>query len=278
MGNLDGKVAFITGAARGQGRSHALRLARDGADIIAIDVVKNLPTVPYDLATESDLEETARQVEALGRRIVTRVADVRDPDALTAALDESVAELGRLDMVLANAGIFTLGPADSMTPEIWTETIDVCLTGVWYTCKAAYPHLLKSGDGGSIVITSSMAAFKGLPMFAHYSAAKSGVVGLMRALAYEWAPDNIRVNTVHPGSVETDMVHNQAIYALFGPDIPLEERTKENLADRFGAQTALDIPWMEPIDVSNAIAWLVSDDARYVTGIQLPVDGGTLLK
>ncbi|GAA4372889.1 mycofactocin-coupled SDR family oxidoreductase [Agromyces bauzanensis] len=277
MGRLDGKVAFITGAARGQGRSHAIRMAKEGADIIAIDIARKLPTVPYKGATSEDLAETVRQVEALDRRIVASEADVRDYGALKGALDEGVAQLGRLDIVSANAGIFSSAAAEEMTEEAWDEMIDVNLKGVWLTTKAAIPHLRAAG-GGSIIITSSTAGIKAFPNFIHYVAAKHGVIGIMRTLALELAPDMIRVNTVHPTSVDTDMVQNEAMYALFAPDLEAAARTREVMGERFGAMNALPIPWVEPVDISNAVLWLASDEARYVTGIMLPVDAGSTAK
>ncbi|WP_448006324.1 mycofactocin-coupled SDR family oxidoreductase [Agromyces bauzanensis] len=277
MGRLDGKVAFITGAARGQGRSHALRLAQEGADIIAVDIAGQISTVPYAMGTQADLDETVRQVEALDRRIVARKADVRDGEALRAAVDEGVAELGRLDIVAANAGIFSNATSDELTEEQWNDMLDVNLSGVWRTCKVAIPHLRAAG-GGSIIITSSTAGLKGFPNFAHYVSAKHGVVGLMRTLALELAPDMIRVNTVHPTSVDTDMIQNENLYALFAPDLEPAERTREALGERFQAMNALPIPWVEPVDISNAVLWLASDEARYVTGVTLPVDAGSTQK
>lgn len=277
MGRLDGKVAFITGAARGQGRSHALRLAQEGADIIAVDVVKQLDTVPYAMSTPEDLAETVRQVEALDRRIVAREADVRDYDGLKAAVDEGVAELGRLDIVSANAGIFSAAPSDELSDDAWNDMIGVNLTGVWHTAKAAIPHLRAAG-GGSIIITSSVAGLKGAPGFIHYVAAKHGVVGIMRTLALELAPDMIRVNSVHPTSVDTDMIQNEFLYSMFAPDLPAEERTRDALGERFKATNALPIPWVETVDISNAVLFLASDEARYVTGVTLPVDAGSTTK
>jgi SDR family mycofactocin-dependent oxidoreductase len=278
MGRLDGKVAFITGAARGQGRSHALRMAEEGADIIAVDVSRQLPTVEYPMSTPDDLAETVRLVESLDRRIIAREADVRDYGALKAALDEGVAELGRLDIVSANAGIFSQGRADELSDESWDEMIGVNLTGVWHTAKAAIPHLKAGGSGGSIIITSSTAGIKGFENFAHYVSAKHGVVGLMRTLALELAPDMIRVNTVHPTSVDTDMIQNDMLYALFAPDLEPEQRTREALGERFQTLNALPIQWVEPVDISNAVLWLASDEARYVTGVMLPVDAGSTTK
>ena len=278
MGRLDGKVAFITGAARGQGRSHALRMAEEGADIIAVDVAKQLPTVEYPMSTTEDLAETVRLVETLDRRIFAREADVRDYDALKSALDEGVAEFGRLDIVSANAGIFSQGRADELSDESWDEMIGVNLTGVWHTAKAAIPHLKAGGNGGSIIITSSTAGLKGFENFVHYVSAKHGVVGLMRTLALELAPDMIRVNSIHPTSVDTEMIQNDMLYALFAPDLEPEQRTREAMGERFQTLNALPIPWVEPVDISNAVLWLASDESRYVTGVTLPVDAGSTQK
>ncbi len=277
MGRLDGKVAFITGAARGQGRSHALRLAQEGADIIAVDLVSQIDSVPYAMATPEDLAETVRQVEALDRRIVAREADVRDYDALKSAVDAGVAELGRIDIVSANAGIFSNAPADELTDAAWDDMIGVNLTGVWHTAKAAIPHLRAAG-GGSIIITSSTAGIKGFPNFVHYVAAKHGVVGIMRTLALELAPDMIRVNTVHPTSVDTDMIQNQTMYDLFAPDYAPGTATADVFRERMNGMNALPIPWVEPVDISNAVLWLASDESRYVTGVMLPVDAGSTQK
>ena len=276
-GRVEGKVAFVTGAARGQGRSHALRLAQEGADIIAIDLVGQIDSVPYDMARPADLEETVRQVEALDRRIVATQADVRDYDALKSALDAGVAELGRLDIVSANAGIFSFGAMDELSETEFDDMIDVNLKGVWHTAKAAIPHL-RANKGGSIILTSSTAGILAVPNIGHYVAAKHGVVGLMKTLALELAPDMIRVNSVHPTSVDTDMIQNAATYALFAPDLPEDQRTREVIGERFGAMNVLPIPWVEAVDISNAVLWLASDESRYVTGLQLKVDAGQTLK
>jgi (+)-trans-carveol dehydrogenase len=278
MGKLDGKVVLVTGAARGQGRSHALRLAQEGADVIAVDRCADVPTVGYPMATEEDLAETVRQVEALDRRVVSRVADVRDTAALTAAVDEGVAELGRLDIVLANAGIASFAPVEDLTDEMWDEMIDINLTGVFKTVRAAVPHLRAHGQGGAIVLTSSTAGIKGLGNLAHYVAAKHGVVGLVKTFANELAPDMIRVNSVHPTAVSTDMIHNRKTYGNFVPDKPEGEVTQDDVAPLFQGLNAMPVPWVEAADISNAILWLVSDDARYVTGVQLPVDAGSVVK
>jgi SDR family mycofactocin-dependent oxidoreductase len=277
-GRLEGKVAFITGAARGQGRSHAIRLAQEGADIVAVDLVKQIESVPYAMSTPDDLAETVKEVEALDRRIIATEADVRDFGSLKAAVDDGVAQLGRLDIVSANAGIFSEGRADELPEQTWQDMIDVNLTGVWHAVKAAVPHLKAGGRGGSIILTSSTAGLYAFENFAHYVAAKHGVVGLMRTLALELAPDMIRVNSVHPTSVNTDMIQNSMTYGLFAPDLPENERTKETLAPRFQTMNALPIPWVEPIDISNAVLWLASDEARYVTGVPLPIDAGATTK
>ena len=276
MGKLDGKVGFITGAARGQGRSHALKLAQEGADIIAIDLCAQVSSVGYPLATAEDLAETVEQVEALDRRIVASTADVRDTAQLKKAVDDGVAELGRLDIVLANAGIASFAPIEDLTDEAWDDMIDINLTGVFKTVRAAVPHIKSGGRGGAIVLTSSTAGIKGLANLAHYVAAKHGVVGLVKTLANELAPFEIRVNSVHPTSVDTDMIHNAQTYATFMPDNPDPKR--EDAAEAFKTLNALPIEWVEPVDISNAIAFLVSDDARYITGVQLPVDAGSVIK
>lgn len=271
-GKLEGKVAFITGAARGQGRSHAIRLAQEGADIIAIDVSKQVETVPYPTAKAEDLAETVRQVEALDRRIIAAEADVRDFDALKAVVDQGVAELGRLDIVLANAGISTPASSLEMSEEVWQTMIDVNLTGVWKTVKASVPHILAGGAGGSVVLTSSLAAIYANPGTLHYSAAKAGVAMMAKILAKELAPQSIRVNSVHPTTVATEMILNEATYKLFRPD--LEHPTRADFEEAALTLNRLPIPAMEAVDISNAILYLVSEDGRYVTGTEHVVDAG----
>ena len=276
-GRVEGKVAFITGAARSQGRSHALRLAQEGADIIAVDVCAPIGSIGmYPPATDEDLAETVRQVEALDRRIVATKADVRDSAAMKAPVDDGVAQLGRLDIVLGNAGVFEIQPALEITDEAWREMIDINLTGVWNTCKVALPHLIEGGRGGSIVLTSSTAGLKGTPNTIHYTAAKHGVVGVMRTLANEFAQHSIRVNSVHPTGVDTVMIQNEKTWGLFAPDDPAP--TREKAEPVFQSTNALPVPWVEPVDISNAILFLVSDEARYITGVTLPVDAGYTVK
>jgi SDR family mycofactocin-dependent oxidoreductase len=276
-GRVAGKVAFITGAARGQGRSHAIRLAQEGADIIAVDICEDVPGIPYPGPTEDDLAETAKQVEALDRRIVATKADVRDYPALKAAVDDGVAQLGRLDIVSANAGIGASPvKAWEMDDSTWQTMVDINLTGVWHAAKAAIPHLIEGGNGGSIILTSSAAGLQAYENIAHYVSAKHGVVGLMRTLALELAPHMIRVNSIHPTQVDTDMIQNEATYRLFRPD--LEHPTREDFASASQSVNALPIPWVEPVDISNAVLFLASDEGRYITGVTLPVDAGTVIK
>jgi SDR family mycofactocin-dependent oxidoreductase len=277
MGRLEGKVALVTGAARGQGRSHALRLAQDGADIIAVDVAGPLATVQhYAHSTMEDLEETARLVEAEDRRITIAQADVRDRGRMDGVVQEGIAEFGHIDIVVANAGITTLGRSWELEQDVWQEMIDINLTGVWNSVAPVIPSMIEAGRGGAIVMTSSLAGTVGIPGLPHYVAAKHGVVGLMRALANELAEYNIRVNTVNPTNVGTTMILNDAAYAAFRPD--LENPTREDALDAFASFNLLKVPYVEPVDISNAIAYLVSDEARYVTGTVFPVDCGAHAK
>ena len=267
-GRVAGKVAFITGAARGQGRSHAIRLAEEGADIIAIDICRDYGTVPYAMATEADLAETVKAVEALDRRIVATQADVRDAAALKAAVDDGVAQLGRLDIVSANAGICTVQSWDEVTPEVWQDTLDTNLTGVWNTMVVSVPHLIAAG-GGSIICTSSTAGIKGLPYLAPYVAAKHGVVGIARTMANELAIHKIRVNTVHPTGVDTPMGNG------LGGLEPLINRDP-NLGPIY--LNTLPVETVDPRDISNAVLFLASDEARYVTGLEFTVDAGNTIR
>lgn len=264
-GRLEGKVAFITGAARGQGRSHAIRLAQEGADIIAVDICKQIGSVKYPMSTPEDLAETVKQVEALDRRIHAVEADARDRVALQKAFDAGVAELGGVDIVLGNAGIAPMSLTP--TPEEWQDVLDVNLTGVYYTVEIAKEALIKRG-GGAIVLTSSTAGINGIggntPGGLGYTAAKHGVVGLMRSYANQLAGHSIRVNTVHPTGVNTPMVVNEVMQEFLESD-PQMANAMAN---------ALPVPMIEPVDISNAILYLVSDEGRYVTGVTLPVDAG----
>jgi SDR family mycofactocin-dependent oxidoreductase len=267
-GRLEGKVAFVTGAARGQGRSHAVRLAEEGADIIAIDICRDYDTVGYGMSTEEDLADTVKQVEALDRRIIAKPADVRDAQALKRIVDEGVAELGRLDIVVANAGICTVQSWDEVTPAVWQDTLDTNLTGVWNTMVAGVPHLIAAG-GGSIIATSSTAGIKGLPFFAPYVAAKHGVVGIAKTMANELARHQIRVNTVHPAGVNTPLGNG------LGNLTALIERDP-HLGPVY--TNALPVESLEPRDISNAVLFLASDEARYVTGLEFTVDAGNTIR
>jgi SDR family mycofactocin-dependent oxidoreductase len=278
-GRLEGKVAFITGAARSQGRSHSIRLAQEGADIIAVDICETIPEVAplYSGPTADDLAETVRQVEALDRRIVATQADVRDFDALKAAFEDGLAQLGRIDIVSANAGIFIFGnQSQDVTDEEWDVVNDINAKGVWHTCKAVIPALIEQGTGGSIVLTSSTAGLKGTPNVLAYTASKHAVVGIMRTLSNELAPHSIRVNSVHPTAVNTPMIQNESLYQLFMPDS--DHPTQEEAEPIFTTIHSLPIPWVEPIDISNAVLFLASDEARYVTGLELTVDAGFVTK
>ena len=271
MGELTGKVAFITGAARGQGRAHAVKLAAAGADIIALDLCEQIASVPYPLATPEDLDATVKLVEETGARIVACQADVRDRDAVKAAVRSGTEALGdRLDIVIANAGI-----APMAAPEAWQDVIDVNLTGIYHTIDVAMKPMIKFGNGGSIVLTSSVAGLVGLgsPVGGSvgYAAAKHGIVGLMRVYANFLAPYSIRVNSVHPAGVNTPMIDNEFTRSWLD-GIAQESQGGPDLGN------ALPVQALEPEDIANAAFWLVSDAARYVTGVTLPVDAGYVNK
>jgi len=276
-GRVEGKVAFITGAARGQGRAHAVRLAQEGADIIAVDICKQIDSVQIPLSTPEDLAETADLVKGHNRRIYTAEVDVRDFDALKAAVDAGVEQMGRLDIIIANAGIGNGGATLDKTSELdWTDMIDVNLGGVWKTVKAGVPHILAGGRGGSIILTSSVGGLKAYPHTGHYVAAKHGVVGLMRTFAVELGAQNIRVNSVHPTNVNTPLFMNEGTMKLFRPD--LENPGPDDMKVVGQLMHTLPIGWVEPEDIANAVLFLASDEARYITGVTLPVDGGSCLK
>lgn len=272
-GRVAGTVALVTGAARGIGRAQAVRLAEEGADIVAVDLCGPVPTHDGPHATPADLDETVRQVERLGRRIVAAAVDVRDPHALRVAVDRGVDTLGGLDTVCATAGIAGSAPALEMSEEVWQTMLDVNLTGVFHTCTAAVPHLLRNGRG-SIVLTSSIAGMRGLVGVGHYVAAKHGVVGLMRTLAKELADNGIRVNTIHPTNVDTPMIQHDRVRRKFRPD--RENPTREEFAEAAREMNLLPIPWVDPVDVANATLFLASDEARYITAVALPVDAGAV--
>jgi len=276
-GRVEGKVAFITGAGRGQGRSHAVKLASEGADIIAIDILHDVEGA-LPMATPDDLAETVKLVETHDRRIIATQADVRDLDGLKAAVDAGVEELGRLDIVVANAGIASMGgPVEKMSQDNWKHTIDINLTGLWNTARVAIPHMIAGGQGGAIVLTSSVGGMHAMPNMSHYVSAKHGVIGLMRSLAVELGQYHIRVNSVLPTNVNTPMFMNEGTYKMFRPD--LENPTAADV-EPIAAQFMHVLPhgWIEPEDVSNAILFLASDESRYITGVPLPIDLGALLK
>jgi SDR family mycofactocin-dependent oxidoreductase len=271
-----GKIALITGAARGQGRSHAVLLAQHGADVILVDAARPVDTVAYPMPTPDDLKETARAVEAHDRRAVIVEADVRD-DGLSTVVAEAVAELGGLDIVVANAGVLGVAkPSWELTREEWSTVIDINLTGVWQTAKATVPHLIAGGRGGSIIAISSIAGLRGIPMVAQYCAAKHGVVGLATSLANEVAGHGIRVNTIHPTNVRTPMIDNPMSAKIFRPD--LEDPTLDDGREVLQGINLLPVPWVASEDISQAVLWLASDESRYVTGTSIPVDAGMLSK
>ena len=281
MGKLEGKVALITGAARGQGRSHAVRLAQEGADIIAADICQPIDSAGYPMATLEDLAQTVKEVEALDRRIVATQVDVRDSAALRGAVEQGVAELGGLDIVLANAGIHGLGSPEPEQDKLFRDIIEVNLTGVWNTVSVTAPIMIEQARGGSIVLTSSTQGLTGRGgdgsgAMTGYSAAKHGVVGLMRSFSHWLAPHRIRVNSVHPTLVNTIMIQNEQVWGLFDPSNP--HPTRESAAPIFQSLNALPVPWVEPVDISNAVLFLASDEARYITGVTLPVDAGAFIK
>ena len=261
MSGLADKVVLVTGAARGTGRVHCMRFAEEGADVIALDVA--------DLADE--LRDTTTQVRSRGRRCVAALADVCDEEAMAATVEAAVGELGRLDVVVANAGVHTPGgPAWELSEETWCHTIDINLTGVWHTVKTAVRHI---GDsGGSVIIISSTNGLRGTANTAHYTASKHAVVGLARTLANELGPRAIRVNTVHPGAVGTAMVLNEATFRRLCPGVP--NPTAADAAEVLKARNLLPVGWVEPVDVANAVVFLASNEARYITGARLVVDAG----
>ncbi|WP_374159316.1 mycofactocin-coupled SDR family oxidoreductase [Mycobacterium sp. G7A2] len=276
-GRVEGKVAFITGAARGQGRAHAVRMAQEGADIIAVDICRQIDSVLIPLSSPEDLAETADMVKNAGGRIHTAEVDVRDYDALKAAVDAGVEEFGKLDIIVANAGIGNGGQTLDKTGEPdWDDMIGVNLSGVWKTVKAGVPHILAGGNGGSIILTSSVGGLKAYPHTGHYVAAKHGVVGLMRTFAVELGAQNIRVNSVHPTNVNTPLFMNEPTMKLFRPD--LENPGPDDMKVVGQLMHTLPIGWVEPEDIANAVLFLASDEARFITGVTLPVDGGSCLK
>lgn len=270
---LAGKVALITGAARGIGRAQAVRFAQEGAEIIGIDLCGPVDTVVVPPSTHDDLAETAAQVRAVGGRMITAVADVRERELLRTAIDSGIREYGGLDIVCATAGITSRGLAAELPEETWRTMLDVNLTGVFHTCQVTAPHLIARG-GGAMILVSSIAGLQGLVGVAHYTAAKHGVVGLMRSLANELGTHRVRVNTVHPTNVDTPLIQNDAVRSAFRPDLD-RPPTREEFAESARKMNMIDVPWVEPVDVANASLFLASDEARYITAVTLPVDAGS---
>jgi (+)-trans-carveol dehydrogenase len=270
-----GKIAFVTGAARGQGRNHAIRLAQEGADIIALDLCGQIDSVPYGMSSPEDLAETVAAVESLDRRIVARQADTRDFSAVQAVVEEGVSALGGIDVIAASAGIVSFGSIVDLDPAVWQDTIDVNLTGVFNTLKAAAPALIERGPGGSAVVTSSIRGVSAMDNVAHYTASKYGVIGLTNTFARELGPRGIRANCIMPTQVYTDMILNEPTARLFCP--AEENPTEAQMAVVSQSTHILPVPWIETDDVSNALLFLASEEARYITGVALPVDCGALL-
>ncbi|HEY5246566.1 MAG TPA: mycofactocin-coupled SDR family oxidoreductase [Acidimicrobiales bacterium] len=271
---LIGRTALITGAARGQGRSHAVALAAEGADVVVCDIgdAGGVATVPYALSNGADLDETVRLVEQLGRRCIGLQADVRDTDQVDRAVSVAVDQFGHLDILVANAGICGFGSFWEISDEMWRDMIDVDLTGTFKSMRAAVRPMIDQG-AGRIIVTSSMAGRRGSRNLAHYTAAKWGVIGLMKTLALEVAAHGITVNAVCPATVDTPMVHNDAFYGLFAPDI--DQPTRETVAPRYASLNPIPVPWVDPADVSNAVVFLASDDARYISGSTVDVNCGS---
>ncbi|MCW2719111.1 mycofactocin-coupled SDR family oxidoreductase [Pseudonocardia sp.] len=271
MGKFDGKVVLITGGARGQGRSHALAFAREGADVAFCDIAAQIDTVPYPMSRSADLDETVKLVEELDRRCIGVTADVRDGGQVQAFVERALTELGRVDFLLANAGIFSFSTIAEMEEDKWQQMIDTNLTGVFHAIRAVLPTMIEQGYG-RIVATSSMAGKLGFANVGHYVAAKWGVIGLVKSTALEVGGNGITVNAVCPTNVDTDMIQNPAAYALFLPDA--ENPTREDAAPAFQTLNAIPVPWVEPIDISNTMMFLCSDEARYVTGETIAVAAG----
>jgi SDR family mycofactocin-dependent oxidoreductase len=271
MGLLDGKVALITGGARGQGRAHAVVSAREGADIVLVDIAEQIDTVPYPMATSSDLAETVRLVEELDRRVLSFEADVRDQAALDHVVAETLAKFGKIDILIANAGILSLGPLWELTDQMWEDMIGTNLTGVWKSVKAVAPHMIERKTG-SIVITSSINGLEAAPNYAHYTTAKHGLTGLMRSVALELAPHGVRANTVNPGAIQTGMTDNPVMWNMLGGYEGATQAEAFANAGHFHALKGAGI--LPPEVIANAALFLNSDMASAITGVVLPVDAG----
>lgn len=270
--NLIGKVALVTGAARGQGRSHAAFLAEAGADIIVLDICEQVATVPYPTATSADLDETVALVEKFDRRAYRIECDVRDPAAVAQAVDTAVADIGRLDFAVLNAGVCEITEASQITPAEWNTVISTNLSGAFFSAQAAMKHIIDGNRGGALIFIGSASTLTPVENMAHYIASKHGVVGLAKALAKELARHQIRVNVIHPTNCDTPMIQNSMIYELFAPDV--NEPTRDSVTPMFQTLAALDTPWVSPEDISKAVLYLVGDSGRYVTGAQMEVTAG----
>lgn len=276
-GRVDGRVALVTGAARGQGRSHALRLADEGADVILLDSVAPIDEVAYDMPTGNDLDEVAELVAKTGRRAEVVVADVRDIETMTVGVRAAAERMGRFDILVANAGVLGAAkPSWELSASEWHSVVEINLTGVWNSTKAALPLMIDAGNGGSVILISSIAGLRGVPGVANYVTAKHGLVGLAGSLANEVAEYRIRVNTVHPTNVRTPMIDNPVSARIFRPD--LENPTLDDGVEVLSRINLLPVPWVEEEDISAAVLWLASDESRYVTGANIPVDAGMLAK
>jgi len=276
MGQLDGQVAFITGLARGQGRSHALTLAREGADIIGLDLCGEIESTTYPGSTPADLEETERLLKETGCRAVLSQADVRDYEQVEAAFARGLEQLGRVDIIIPNAGICAGGKTWEISTDAWREMVDINLTGAWHAVKAAVPTLISQGQGGSVVFIGSTEALKGAENMSSYAASKHAITGLMTCLARELGQYNIRVNSVNPTCVDTNMIQNPYVWGLFQQDNP--NPTRESVEGAFTNTHILPVPWMEPVDVSRAILYLVGESGRYITASKLTIDAGFIVK
>jgi SDR family mycofactocin-dependent oxidoreductase len=273
MGSFDGRVAFITGGARGQGRTHAVALAREGADIVACDWFGGLDTIRYPLPDRADLEQTVKLVEAEGQRCLAAEADVRDLDALHALVTQATEAFGRIDIAIANAGVASTSgrPVQEMSPDSWQQVVDVNLTGVFNTIRAVSPGMVQRGYG-RIIATASMMGRTGGPHVAGYAATKWGVIGLVKCAAYDLAPYGITVNAIAPGNVDTPMIQNDAIRKMMRPD--LENPTREDAASAFQRLHVIPIPWVQPEEISRAVLYLAAEEARGVSGTVMSVDAG----
>ena len=271
VGELDGRVALVTGAARGQGRSHAVALAEAGADVVVTDLCADIASVPYDLSEPSDLDETARLVEKAGRRALAVEADVRDRAAMEAVVGQAIDELGRIDIVVANAGICGFGAMPELTAEQWDDMVAVNLTGVFHTFRAVVPHMVERGYGRLVAISSG-AGRTGTPHLSHYAATKWGVIGFVKSVALEVAAHGITANVVCPATVDTPMVHNEALYSLFAPDIATP--SKDAVRPRYEAMNPMRVAWLDPQEISNAVLFLASDRSSFISGETIEVSAG----